>query len=75
MADPIAMPTAVGDRLESYSHQQRELQLAIQVTIDTAAAALGVPSGWQYDHARRAFIPPSAPQNAPNQGGDENGDV
>lgn len=56
------MPTAVWGRLESYSHQQRELQLAIQVTIDTAAAALGVPAGWQYDHGLRVFVAPPASQ-------------
>ena len=65
MSETIAVPQTIGDRLEAYSRQQRELVLAAQVTVDTAAQALGVPDGWQYDHAKRAFVPQPTPQGAP----------
>jgi len=70
MSETIAVPQTIGDRLEAYSRQQRELVLAAQVTVDTAAQALGVPDGWQYDHAQRAFVQPPQPQ-APEGGADE----
>ena len=69
MSDVNAVTQAIGDRQEAYSRQLHELMLAAQVTVETTATALGVPDGWQYDHAKRAFVPQPTP--TPEGGADE----
>lgn len=53
----ISVPAALAERVEGYLRQQKELQLAIQITVDTAAEVLSVPAGWRYDQTVRAFTP------------------
>ena len=61
----ISVPAALAERIEGYLRQQKELQLAIQITVDTAAEVLSVPTDWRYDQSIRAFTP----QEGVNDGG------
>ena len=54
----IAVPLATADRIDSYIKQQRELGVAVQITIDTCGEMLAIPSDWRYEPAKRAFIAP-----------------
>ena len=65
MSEQIALPVATGERLADYQRRAAELQTAMQVTVATAAEALGVPAGWQVDLGRMAFVAPAAAEGAP----------
>lgn len=65
MSEQIALPAVTGERLADYQRRAAEWQAAMQVTVTTAAEALGVPAGWQFDLGRMAFVAPAAAEGAP----------